>query len=722
MLPALSARGTVPISINTGVIAGMYWDASCVYHGFVRAANGTITAFSAPGAGTGGTQGTAAISINAAGVVTGAYTDASNGYHGFVRAADGTINTFDAQGAGPGPGPLPVSNSVFEGTGGLAINIGGDIAGTYTDASLVAHGFVRTANGTITTFDAPGAGTGMLQGTLGLSIDDAGDIAGGYVDATAVAHGFVRAANGTMTTFDAPGAGTGLLQGTGGLSINAAGNITGAYRDASGVAHGFVLTPVAYPLTVTLAGTGSGTVTSSPTGIKCPGTCSANFGASVVLTATPNSGSTFGGWRGACSGTGSCTVTMSAAQSATAWFATTGPVLTLLSPSSAVAGGGSSYPSGNGSEFCERIHRGLERHNLVTNFINSTQLQASVPAADIAATGVASLTVTNPTGGGTSNPLTFDVLETFGGTGGFLSMFVNGANLGNSVLFQSGGLVGVGTTSPTRTLDVAGEIQARGGNLFLQRNLTDLTGRRNWAWGTETFNVGDMAFFVSTGNSNAPSVNVMTLMSNGNVGIGLTATTPATTLQVGGDIRVGTSTSPGCVQNFSGGQIAGTCSSDLRLKTGILPFAPVLDKVVKLQPVHFNWKTGEYPDYHFGAERGSGLIAQDVEKVFPDMVGVDEHGYKTVNYSELPYLTLAAIRELKIESDSLRAQLSERKAENDFLRAQLAERQRELEELRQEVEARLARLERPPAHRAKRKTAVQPKPAAAAKAHSSGAR
>src|SRR5262249_4991527 len=66
-------------------------------------------------------------------------------------------------------------------------------------------------------------------------------------------------------------------------------------------------------LTVTLAGTGSGTVTSSPAGISCPGTCSAAFGSgtSVTLTATAASGSTFAGWSGAgCSGTGPCTVSM----------------------------------------------------------------------------------------------------------------------------------------------------------------------------------------------------------------------------------------------------------------------------------------------------------------------------------------------------------------------------------------------------------------------------
>ena len=62
-----------------------------------------------------------------------------------------------------------------------------------------------------------------------------------------------------------------------------------------------------FPLTVSKGGTGSGTVTSSPAGINCGSTCSAtyNSGTSVTLTAAAASGSTFGGWSGACSGTGS---------------------------------------------------------------------------------------------------------------------------------------------------------------------------------------------------------------------------------------------------------------------------------------------------------------------------------------------------------------------------------------------------------------------------------
>jgi dienelactone hydrolase len=80
------------------------------------------------------------------------------------------------------------------------------------------------------------------------------------------------------------------------------------------------IAPTTYALTV--APTGSGTVTSSPAGINCGATCSANFnsGISVTLTATPASGNTFSSWSGACTGTGSCVVTMNDAQSVTATF------------------------------------------------------------------------------------------------------------------------------------------------------------------------------------------------------------------------------------------------------------------------------------------------------------------------------------------------------------------------------------------------------------------
>ena len=80
--------------------------------------------------------------------------------------------------------------------------------------------------------------------------------------------------------------------------------------------------PSSPKLSVTLAGNGSGSVTSNPSGINCGSTCSANFssGTAVTLTASPASGSTFGGWSGACSGTSTCSVTMSANHNVTATF------------------------------------------------------------------------------------------------------------------------------------------------------------------------------------------------------------------------------------------------------------------------------------------------------------------------------------------------------------------------------------------------------------------
>jgi len=85
-------------------------------------------------------------------------------------------------------------------------------------------------------------------------------------------------------------------------------------------------------LTVTKAGTGTGTVTSNPAGISCGATCSASFtsGQVVVLTAAAASGSTFAGWSGAgCTGMGTCSVTMSAAEGVTATFNTTTSNFTL---------------------------------------------------------------------------------------------------------------------------------------------------------------------------------------------------------------------------------------------------------------------------------------------------------------------------------------------------------------------------------------------------------
>jgi hypothetical protein len=85
-------------------------------------------------------------------------------------------------------------------------------------------------------------------------------------------------------------------------------------------------------LAVSKAGSGSGTVASTTPGISCGTTCSSdfNYGTTVTLTATPAIGSVFTGWAGAgCSGTGTCTILMTADRAPTATFALLPEALTV---------------------------------------------------------------------------------------------------------------------------------------------------------------------------------------------------------------------------------------------------------------------------------------------------------------------------------------------------------------------------------------------------------
>jgi alpha-tubulin suppressor-like RCC1 family protein len=117
----------------------------------------------------------------------------------------------------------------------------------------------------------------------------------------------------TVATINATGLTTGVSSGST--------TITATSGDRSGST---TLTVVGRPtLAVVKAGSGSGTVTSSPPGIDCGTTCSAPYdgGTVVTLTATPATGSTFTGWNGCDTVSGTtCTVTMNASRSVTATF------------------------------------------------------------------------------------------------------------------------------------------------------------------------------------------------------------------------------------------------------------------------------------------------------------------------------------------------------------------------------------------------------------------
>ena len=117
-----------------------------------------------------------------------------------------------------------------------------------------------------------------------------------------------------------------------------------------------------FVLTVSKSGTGAGTVTSSPSGISCGPACSASYssGAQVALTASAATGSVFAGWSGGgCSGTGTCTVTMSANQGVTATFnATSTFTLTVVTSGTGTGSVSSSPPGINCSGTCSHTYAG----------------------------------------------------------------------------------------------------------------------------------------------------------------------------------------------------------------------------------------------------------------------------------------------------------------------------------------------------------------------------
>jgi hypothetical protein len=239
-----SYNGTYPSSINDlGVITGNYWDANGFSHGFLRSPNGNFTTFDVPGAGG---YGTTPKAFNLEGAVVGVYTDSNYSFHAFLRSPDGKFTTWIGPDACTGNG----SEGCY-GSGASNINAFGTIAGGFEDNSgnFVHHSFVRNAEGKLKVFDVPGAGTGSYQGTgcpgCNLGLNQLGAIAGIYSDANSVNHGFLRSPDGKFTTFDAPGAGTDSYQGTGcfsdcPVSINDWGAITGSYIDANNASHGYL--------------------------------------------------------------------------------------------------------------------------------------------------------------------------------------------------------------------------------------------------------------------------------------------------------------------------------------------------------------------------------------------------------------------------------------------------------------------------------------------------
>lgn len=119
----------------------------------------------------------------------------------------------------------------------------------------------------------------------------------------------------------------------------------------------------------------------------------------------------------------------------------------------------------------------------------------------------------------------------------------------------------------------------------------------------------------------------------GNVGIG--TATPAYALDVSG-------TTSTCNLRYT--SYLGACS-DIRYKKNILPLTDALSKVLNIQGVNYFWKTEEFPEKKFSNDKQIGFIAQDIEKIYPEVVITDDNGYKSVDYSRLTPILVEAMKE-----------------------------------------------------------------------------
>ena len=103
--------------------------------------------------------------------------------------------------------------------------------------------------------------------------------------------------------------------------------------------------------------------------------------------------------------------------------------------------------------------------------------------------------------------------------------------------------------------------------------------------------------------------------------------------------------------------------SDQRWKNEIKPLDNSLNKIAALRGVSYEWKRDEFPDKNFSKGTQIGLIAQEVEEVFPELVHTEKEGYKSVSYSNLVAPLIEAVKELKEQNENFRIRIESLEAE-----------------------------------------------------------
>ena len=100
------------------------------------------------------------------------------------------------------------------------------------------------------------------------------------------------------------------------------------------------------------------------------------------------------------------------------------------------------------------------------------------------------------------------------------------------------------------------------------------------------------------------------------------------------------------------GDITAYYSSDERLKDNITPLSNAIDKINQIGGYEFDWNSHSSHNGH-----DIGVIAQEIEKVLPEVVTKRDNGYKAVRYDKIVALLISAIKEQQLQIDELKSKL-----------------------------------------------------------------
>jgi trimeric autotransporter adhesin len=217
------------------------------------------------------------------------------------------------------------------------------------------------------------------------------------------------------------------------------------------------------------------------------------------------------------------------------------------------------------------------------------------------------------------------------------------------------GGVGIGTTTPNKLLQI---YSTAGASMSVQTN--SVADTASWIYlgndvdntvagiglGTSGYTRYGGAYSLNIYNRVSAPITFLTdasekmrITSSGNVGIG--TTTPDNKLVVYNGSTTGRYTTTGW-----------THSSDIRLKHDVITLNSSLQKVKQLRGVSFKFNNDP------AAQTQIGFIAQEVEKVYPEVVVTGDDGYKSVAYSNLVAALVEAMKEQQKEIEQLKNQLS----------------------------------------------------------------